>query len=118
MPPLYRNLAADDLPLPSLLGAAFHGCWLVPIAVDLSFVSNQLYDSCAYKKELTGFLSVHVALFGINFLVHCWTLRESLRGAGGGMRQAGLPRRPRQQLVNAARPAKKFGGRLERNPHT
>ena len=73
------HLAADDLPIPSVLGAIWHAFWLIVISGNLAYVDRHL-DGCWYQKQQTRYLSVQAACFAINFVLHSWTLYESTRG--------------------------------------
>ncbi|GFR47184.1 hypothetical protein Agub_g8776 [Astrephomene gubernaculifera] len=75
------HIATDDLPLPSIMGAVWHGVLLCAIAVDLAFVVRQLDNSCYYRERHIVYLSIHIACVCVNCLLHTWTFFESIRGS-------------------------------------
>ncbi|GLC73248.1 hypothetical protein PLESTF_001351700 [Pleodorina starrii] len=74
------HVAADDLPVPSLIGALWHISILVLSCVDLAFTVEQLDTSCPYRSRHIVYLSSHVGCFVVNSMLHTWTLFESVRG--------------------------------------
>ncbi|GLI65498.1 hypothetical protein VaNZ11_009046 [Volvox africanus] len=75
------HIAADDLPLPSLMGGFWHMAILVLISVDLSFVVEQLNTTCPYRRRHIAYLSSHLCCFFVNSILHTWTFFESIRGS-------------------------------------
>ncbi|KAG2493283.1 hypothetical protein HYH03_008419 [Edaphochlamys debaryana] len=92
MPPLRMlgrdwRIATDDLPLPSLMGAAWHLCWVPIIAVELDYVINQLAPDCSTRKYQIGYLSAQMFLFPVLVILYTWLFFESKRGPIFGTRQ-------------------------------
>ncbi|GIL75888.1 hypothetical protein Vretimale_5586 [Volvox reticuliferus] len=75
------HIAADDLPLPSLMGALWHIGIVVVISVDLSFVVEQLNTTCPYRRRHVAYLSSHLICFFVNSILYTWTFFESFQGS-------------------------------------